>query len=228
MGLNIPFLFPCIFITTVTTSSRVTVVHNYNQKHSLENCRWIDLLFILQAYTCTRPRETLPSYFYESQLAIQKSHILLVFHFNALSSTIVPNWAQEWLFHKSQFLGEVTKVMPLMITLMITSFTYCTATHHTIILLSWTRRKNPACFASTREQFHYKMHPNSIFVVCREISLTLWRQPLCQLQQNQHKHSKNESGHDLMSVTHTVRPSLSSWIAVMGCHDSPLTSSVSQ
>jgi hypothetical protein len=51
-------------------------------------------------------------------------------------------------------------------------------------------------------------------------------QAFCQFQQNQKWHDKNDCGHNLMSVTlQSIRPSPSSWIAVMSCHDSLLSSS---
>jgi hypothetical protein len=39
MAFNIPIFFPSISIATVTTSSRLTVVHNYNQKCNLKSGR---------------------------------------------------------------------------------------------------------------------------------------------------------------------------------------------
>jgi hypothetical protein len=39
MAFNIPVLFPSMFIATVTTSSRLTIVHIYNQKCNLKSGR---------------------------------------------------------------------------------------------------------------------------------------------------------------------------------------------
>jgi hypothetical protein len=39
MAFNIPIFFPSFSIATVTTSSRLTVVHNYNQKCNLKSGR---------------------------------------------------------------------------------------------------------------------------------------------------------------------------------------------
>jgi hypothetical protein len=39
MAFNIPVLFPSISVATVTKSSRLTAVNNYNQKHNLKRGR---------------------------------------------------------------------------------------------------------------------------------------------------------------------------------------------
>lgn len=59
------------------------------------------------------------------------------------------------------------------------------------------------------------------------ITVTRWQNVASDLAK-QNKNYKNEFGHDLLSSTHSTRPSPSPWTAVTSCHYSSLTFSTSQ